>query len=173
MSKPLDKQIKELVDKVTKALEKAVNSKSLYTSIGRDVSAQIKKRTRIGFGVKENASKQYNLKEAGRSKKYTKIREKFKKNLSKDTTPKKQNLTATGQLLDSITSIPSAGSVKITLKSDRGNGLDGKPSKTNNFKIASGQKEKGREFLNLSSAEKNEIKRKLERIIQDTIKRLK
>jgi hypothetical protein len=88
--------------------------------------------------------------------KTVKHREKYSKNLHPDTSPGKSNLTATGQLLDSVTGKAVGDKVNISLKGKRKKGLDGKRSNVSNDTVGEGMRLQGREFLKLSEQEKQE-----------------
>jgi len=166
MSKPLDKQIKELVDKVKKELEKAVASKSFYDEIGKEVSNQIRKRTRLGYGSSPSGQ-QVKLASLKESTVENRKRTKKKGNLSNLTTPKKSNLTETAQLLDAIEH--KSTNQKVTIQfSDRR-----KDSKIGNKKLAGYVQQAGRRFFDLTTAETSSLKRLVEKKIQELIKRLK
>lgn len=90
--------------KVTKRIERSLNeviSKKAMTAMGQFATALIVKRTRLGSGVEENF---------GPKKKLGKLKDNYIKKrgmfsgLSSLTTPKKSNLTLTGQMLDSMES---------------------------------------------------------------------
>lgn len=169
MSNPSD-QLKELVAKVEKTLKKVLKSKSFYDDLGEFVSNQIRKRTRIGKGVSPsgNQTKLNPLKPS--TKKY---REKYKKNLSENTRAGKSNLTATGQLLDSIEYKSTNAKTKISFADKRSKELSGAASTISNSKVAGYVQKAGRRFFGLTTGEQNELKRIIEKKIQEITKRLK
>lgn len=98
------------------------------------------------------------------------MREFYSDNLHPDTTPIKSNLTATGQLLDSITGKRESDKVKISLKGKRKKELSGARSKLTNDEVGKYVRENGREFLKLSVDEKQEAIDLATQIILEQIK---
>jgi len=90
--------------------------------------------------------------------------------LHPDTTPSKSNLTATGQLLDSITGKRAGDRVNISLKGKRKKELSGAKSKLTNDEVGKYVRENGREFLKLSVDEKQEAIDLATQIILEQIK---
>lgn len=78
------------------------------------------------------------------------------KRLSQDTSPSTSNLTATGQLLDSVKGEAQGDRVKISLKGKRKKELSGNKSQLSNDQVGEYVREGGREFLKLSPEEKQE-----------------
>lgn len=165
MAKELSQQIKDLVKKITKELEQTVKSKAFYDEIGEEVSTQIRKRTRLGYGI-GGAESQVKLKPTAPSTKKSKEYKKKKGKLSDQTTPKKSNLTDTGQLLDSIQHKASLQKVVIDFKNLR------KDSEIGNKELAS-HVQVDRPFFGLTNPEKNRLRRLIEKKIQEMVKRLK
>jgi hypothetical protein len=123
------------------------------------IPAQIRKRTQLGKDLKggkikpiEDSTKDY--------------RKRYSKNLDSNTTPNRSNLTATGQMLNSIESKAKGLVYEITLKSKRTKDLSGSTSKVTNAEIKDFQEKQGRFFWGLTDFEKVFIVREL-------IKRLK
>lgn len=165
MAKELSQQIKDLVKKITKELEQTVKSKAFYDEVGEEVSTQIRKRTRLGYGISGTES-QVKLKPTAPSTKKGKEFKKKKGKLSGLTTPKKSNLTDTGQLLDSINHKASIQKVVIGFKDQR------KDSEIGNKELAK-HVQVDRPFFGLTTPEKNRLKRLIEKKIQEMVKRLK
>lgn len=167
MSKPLDKQIKEITEKITKELEKTIKSKAFYDEIGKGVATQIRKRTRLGYGVNASGA-QVKLEPTKPSTQKAKQKKKEQGKLSPQTTPKRSNLTDTGQLLDAIHHKSTDSKTTIQFKDSRKN------SELGNKKLAEVvQFIGGRIFFELTNPEKNNLKRVIEKKIQELIKRLK
>lgn len=166
MSKPLDKQIAAIVKKVTDELTKTVKSKSFYDEIGEEISNQIRKRTRLGYGI-SGTDTRTKLLPTKRSTQLAKERKKKAGTLSKLTTPKRSNLTDTGQLLDSIEYKSTTD--KTTIQFDDGR----RDSEIGNKKLAQYVQDQGRKFFGLTAPEKNQLRRLIEKKIQEMVKRLK
>jgi hypothetical protein len=144
-----------------KQIEKYLNSRisKAMDEVSELIPAQIRKRTQLGKDLKggkikpiENSTKAY--------------RKRYSKNLDSNTTPNRSNLTATGQLLNSIESKAKGLVYEITLKDKRSKDLSGSTSKASNTEIKDFQEKQGRFFWGLTDFEKVFIVREL-------IKRLK
>lgn len=167
MTKPLDQQIKEITEKIKKELEKTVKSKAFYDEIGEGVANQIRKRTRLGYGVNASGA-QVKLEPTAPATQKAKQQKKKEGKLSNQTTPKRSNLTDTGQLLDSIHHKSTNDKTTIQFKNARKN------SEIGNKRLAEiVQFIGGRIFFELTNPEKNNLKRVIEKKIQELIKRLK
>lgn len=116
----------------------------------------IKVRTRLGKGV-ENGSFYSLQSQKPLSPKYQKFRKKFT-GLSQFTTPKRSNLTLTGQMLDSIKGIRSG--LRFTFFFDN----------TDADKKAKWAADGGRPFFELSNSEKNGIFRRVTQIIKEELR---
>jgi hypothetical protein len=98
-------------------------------------------------------------------------RERYQDNLHPDTSPGTSNLTATGQLLDSIQGRSTGSKVSIEIKGGRRRGeLSGSDSRITNKKLRKYVEDQGREFLQLSEAEREEAKDLARQIILDEIR---
>ena len=96
---------------------------------------------------------------------------KDKPNLSSDTSPETSNLTATGQLIDSIKGKNIGNKVIIEPgKSKRKGELYGQKSKLTNKQVNKYVDENGREFLKLSKAEEKEAFELAKDIITEEIR---
>ncbi len=104
------------------------------------------------------------------SKSYIEFRSKAD-DLSSDTTPDKSNLTATGQLIDSIKGKNVGTKVVIEPgKAKRKGELYGRKSTLTNKQVNKYVDENGREFLKLSSEEKKQAEELAKQIIEDEIR---
>jgi hypothetical protein len=100
------------------------------------------------------------------------IRERYERNLSKDTTPETSNLTATGQLLDAITGKSVGGKVTITVKkTKRKRELSGSRSGLTNEQVRS-YVENEREFLTLNEQDKDEVIKVATEIVKEKLRDL-
>lgn len=147
---------------------KAVFNASVCQKLAHEVATQIKKRTRLGYGVRRGGQ-QKPL--AVLSDPYVEFRRKHKSELFEDTQPKRSNLTATGQLLNAITGKGSTARIEISLTPDgRSKGLGGvKPKDLTNSKLL-GYVEKLRRFFALTNPEKNRFVREVKLILKTGIK---
>lgn len=99
-------------------------------------------------------------------------RSRYKKRLSKDTTPATSNLTATGQLLDALTGKSLGGKVTIFIKNNkRRKELSGTRPTLTNEQVRE-YVEKEREFLVLSNQDKKEVIEVATEIIRQNIRDL-
>lgn len=183
----IDKQIQEVVDgKLRRALDKGIDG-----SFAEAQKTKIVKRTQLGIGVDERGngykfpklSENYKEMRQGKARWYTdksgkKIRvPKNKGNtdfvkkpkLAGTTTPAKSNITATGQLLKSLTTVKvkMTGGIKwiIRVGDRRGRGLFGYPSSIGNRELVKILESKGRRFMDFTNAQKNQISREIRLII--------
>jgi hypothetical protein len=113
------------------------------------LSELIKKRTRLGYGVKKDGGEKSPLKAL--SKGYKKTRKDSGK-LSSLTSVNKSNLTFTGQLLNSLFGVgTSIGKGEVYIKEERNDGVQ-------NSDIVDGQEKKqGRSFFYVSKLEKQQL----------------
>ena len=150
-------QLKALKKKV----EEALGDNPEMDFILDELPAIIRIRTRLGKGVDEGGSitKLDKLSDA-----YVKVRAKSK--LHKDTKTKKSNLTFTGQMLDSIKGERRG---MLFIFGFKGNRADGKIT---NDKLAQYNREKGRPFFKLSKSEESGLRRKITKIIKESVKKL-
>jgi len=136
--KDFAKKLKELSEQIVKE----VTNTQFMLELGGKASNLIFKRTRLGYGVSQQGSDKERLKPLSDS--YKKVRKAHPQ--STNTSPAKSNLTRTGEMLDAIQPIKTAiGSVTIGLKDSI------------NSNKAQWNTEKGRPFMNLSSAEMKQI----------------
>lgn len=162
-------QFKKYIDKTLENISS--NDKQMYDMIGKEVSEQIKKRTRLGYGADKLNAQQTKLaklsesyvqfrkgklafatnKDTGNVYPYTPL---SKPTLSADTSPTKSNLTLTGDMLDDITYESKKDSVNITFRS--------KESMEKAAWAHEGSKNRPkRQFMNISSSEYNKISKLL------------
>ena len=100
-----------------------------------------------------------------------KYRERYSDNLHPDTGPRTSNLTGTGQLIDAIQGKSFGSKVKIDIKSGKRKGeLSGGRSKKTNKEVRKYVEDAGREFLELSIAERKEAEELAKDIILEQIR---
>jgi hypothetical protein len=98
-------------------------------------------------------------------------RERYQDNLHPDTDPRTSNLTATGQLLDAIQGKSTGSKVRVDIKAGRRRGeLSGSDSSITNKKLREYVEQSGREFLELSEAEREEAIELVKEIILQEIR---
>lgn len=138
--------------KVEEKLALLLSPQTLNT-VGATFAEQIKKRTRLGYGVPDPGVAQEKLKPL--SDDYKKWRKENKSKLSDATTPAKSNLTQTGEMLDSITYRVEGRSVILFF--------------SNAFAKykAWANTERGRPFFTLSKAERKQLRDLLMKILRD------
>ena len=134
-----------------KALDKVVRSSS-FRKIAEDLVVQIRKRTRLGYGVKEGG-KQNKLTKLSDS--YKEYRKKNKGKLSNQTTPSKSNLTLTGEMLDSMQVKVEGGTIVVSF----GTKFAGQKAKW----VTTAKEQ--RRFLDLTTGERKQIAEEIRQLI--------
>jgi hypothetical protein len=102
-------------------------------------------------------------------------RERYKDNLSSDTDPSKSNLTATGQLLDSLQFKVANGKITVTVNNKRRKpGLSGGKTKSTNDEVRKHLEDisKDFEFLKLSDDELQEVTELTRQLLEDGLRDL-
>lgn len=146
----------EIKEALSKAIKKATSKQSLK-KYGNQVVDDIKRRTRLGFGVKEHGGKRYSLSSKPLSAAYLKFRKKHKKLLHGETSPTKHNLTFTGQLLNAMKAEVKSRTIEVNFHNRR-------PPKPSNAEIA-GYVSKDRPFLNMSDRELQRLIKEIENVL--------
>jgi len=157
----VEKQIQEILERRVNRFVKAGQSKELLDKVGKEAVSQVVKRTRLGQGVRPPgggaASKLLPLKDI--TKKY---RSRYSNNLSPFTRDSRSNLTATGQLLDSITYRILNGTkskiIQLFFKDNRTYELNGGRARVRNDKLAGHVQKQGRSFFYLAQFEIKKIR---------------
>ena len=94
--------------------------------------------------------------------------------LSSKTTPSKSNLTATGQMLKSLTTVKiklkDGVAFRIKFSDRRGRDMWGESSKATNSEIAKYNADKGRHFFGFTKSQKNEIIKDIRQMIINFLK---
>jgi hypothetical protein len=100
-----------------------------------------------------------------------KYRERYKDNLHPDTSPRTSNLTGTGQLIDAVQGRSAGSRVTIDIKGGKRKGeLSGGRSTKTNKEVRKFVEDAGREFLELSKAERQEAEDLAKEIILEEIR---
>jgi hypothetical protein len=160
-SEDYDKKLKALLDKVFAAANMA--------QWMQETADDIKKRTRLGYGVEKDYASKEKLKYL--SEKYIEYRKKDKHGeLSSATSARKSNLTYTGQMLDALRG-SSKGKYQgeVWLKDERKPTKNQKRSFGNND-LAVWNAEKGRNFMAISDLEFKRLNQKIEKVLTEEIR---
>lgn len=181
----IDKQVSE---SVTKAVAQAVNQ-GVTQAYVEELKDRVVNRTRLGIGVNPINGKGYKLpplsegyktaRKGTKIAKQNKFDAKRKRNakkkelpppkLTSTTTPSKSNLTATGQLLRSLTvakaRITGGVAFFINVGDNRGKDLFGRSSKIGNKTLVGYLAQQGRVFLGFTNSQKNQITKEIRQII--------
>ena len=163
----IDEQVeKALRSKVDKAIVQGFGERYADT-----LKERIVKRTRLGVGIGTNRNSE-KLKPLQDD--YKKVRRDNKIRLASTTKPARSNVTATGQLLNSLTTvkIKIENGVKylITVSDRRGRDLSGNPSKIGNKRLVTYLERQGRKFLGFTKPQINEITRDIRRRLINLLK---
>ena len=148
------KDIKELMKTLEKAKEELLDT---IQDVGDEAANLIRKRTRLGYGVAEKGASKHKL--TALNEKYAR-RRKHLINTSL-TTPKRSNLTQTGEMLDSLTAVKkSDDTVEITFSSEEA------------MDKATWNTDKGRPFNNLSRSEIRQLKQSIQTKLDKILKKI-
>lgn len=155
--------LKGLFAKVRRAIGPAQN-KLVLKLLSAEAISIIVKRTRLGYGVKKEGGERFKLSSIPWSEKYKLIRKTAP--LDETTSPKKSNLTFTGQMLRSVKVIKMTGNtIVIGPTGSRDDGLT-------NSEVAADNAKRGRTFMALSGNEHKQLTRLARRSFTDLLKRL-
>lgn len=159
------KKLQDILKRISFTVKEAVNREAL-DSLGSFAVNVVVKRTRLGYGVNTQFAKKQRL--APLNPGYVKARKMFD-GLSDLTTPKRSNLTRTGQMLDSIRHKVRGTSVEIRPEGRR---KDGKLNSDIAYYNAIGGKNRPpRVFMNISELEYKQILRFYRKTFGDLLRR--
>ena len=165
MKSKASKKLQDILKRISSTVKEAVNREAL-DSIGLFAVNLVVKRTRLGYGVSRQFDKKQRL--APLSPGYVKSRKMFE-GLSDLTTPKRSNLTRTGQMLDSIRHKVKGNSVEIRPEGRR---TDGKLNSDIAYYNAIGGKNRPRRvFMNISELEYKQILRFYRKTFGDLLRK--
>lgn len=160
-----------IMDARAKTIQKAIDRgiSDALSAFTKDVPKQVTTRSKLGGGVQKANKDGYGgqrIKFAPLSERYKDVRRKYRSKLSQDTSVSKSNLTATGQLLESLKGRKKPGDVlEVFASGNRTKELDGSSSTLSNEQVL--EKVEGkRPFLGLTDAEVNKFQREARKIIQ-------
>lgn len=156
----IEKQLNEIILKKVGEVQKKGIPDSVVRKVGDEAKQQIIKRTRLGKGVRPQGGGIFDL--AGLKDSTIDKRERYDFNLSPFTRPTRSNLTATGQLLDSITyRIFKTGQdkgIELFFKENRRKELEGGPARVRHKDLANYVERGGRPFFYLADFEIEKMK---------------
>jgi hypothetical protein len=163
------------LSKITEAIKESVFGRQQMKEFMQGLANDIKKRTRMGYGVGRDLGPKGKF--LPLSKKYKKYR-KEKASLSEFTKPTRSNLTLSGQLLDSLIA-DSSGTLKgeITIKDTRKPIKGQKKTPTNN-QLAEWHEEGAgklpkRPFMHVSIAEYDRLVQAMQKKLNAQLKKTK
>jgi hypothetical protein len=138
-----------------------VTAPASMRKIGEQAAAMIKLRSRLGHGVPADGQEKARFKPLAEST----VKARQRGALHSETTPKRSNLTRSGQLLDSegVTKV-DAGKVSVGPSGQRSDG------KTNE-QVAQFVTAAGRAFNHLSKVELKRLQDEVKKLLRETIKR--
>lgn len=155
-------QLSDIVKRIDASLTDATNRKQMR-ALAIEAIKLIQKRTRLGYGVKQNFGKREVLDEL--SPKYFNQRKRMQ--LSSRTTPRKSNLTRTGHMLFSMGIIEEKkGEIVIGPTGSNEDGIS-------NLSVAEYQEGQGRTFNRISLNEFNQLRRLYRKNFGDLLKKRK
>jgi hypothetical protein len=159
--------LKNFVDKLYETFD-GMQSKAVRTSLAEESIGYITIRTRLGYGVERDEAPKGKLKPL--SPNYIKFRSRYQ-DLYGLTTPKKSNLTLTGQLLNSL-KIKKTTQTQIIIGPSGKRYTVGKVKSRNltNERLAEYVADAGRPFLHLSDLEVKKLEQFYRRTFADMIK---
>ena len=152
-------KINDIIAKVKQTVS-SLGKRSIMKQIGRDLTKEIVRRTRLGRGVKEQGSGTVPLKPLAASYKKQRQRLRRRSTLSSKTTPAKSNLTKTGEMLDDMTFTTRPKEVEIFFRSQESR------------RKAQIVQDQGREFMKLSKKEITDIAKIIEAQLKKALSKL-
>lgn len=163
MAKPKDieARTKEIMEELSRP------EKLLY--YGKLVAEMIRKRTRLGYGVKDRGEERAKLKDLKPSTIEDRKRAQKRGELSGSTIPGRSNLTRSGQLLDSEDATLVGTSVIVGPTGTRNDPK--RKNQKSNLDIARYQHLQGRDFNNLSNSEVNQLKNMIRKDVKTLLEK--
>lgn len=139
-------------------IQNTVN-RQLIQKLGEMAVEQIRNRTRLGYGVPDLGAPQQKLQPLKDSTISNRKRSKGRGTLSGKTSPKKSNLTHTGELLDSIRFVGQDNRLEIYIAGER------------NRSVAEFVADQGRPFFTLSKSEVSRLVDVIQQAIDTYLKK--
>lgn len=152
-------------DKIRMRIENVLRGYDLGPH-SKDAAERIKKRTRLGYGVEGGVRGGQRERLGKLSDSYIATRKKARRSgkLSSATSPKRSNLTFTGQLLDSLRGMVKGNKIIVYLKKNRDDG------KTNP-QVAGYVENGGRPFFELTDKEVKGLRNNIKKDLIKTLRR--
>jgi hypothetical protein len=172
------KNMSGLVKNIDESLKKKVlqsfDDRDKY-SLGDFIERLIRVRTRLGYGVDQNEGQKTKLKPLKDSTVKTRVNSKKRGDLSNETSPKRSNLTASGELLESIVYKLTKLGIKLYIPKTKHKGTDATNEEIASYMQNGTNTAPKRPFFNVSAAEIKQIKRFVQNIIKSKLsgKRIK
>jgi len=164
-------KVEKQMMRFTKLLRKVVDdtaSKEVMEAVGNQAVEIIKRQARLGNDYK-TGGKFKNLSDS-----YISKRNKYKSELDPRTRPKRSNVTATGQLIESLKlSDIRARSVEVEASGNRKGGSPFDSGKKTNAEVAYWVEYHGRHFLGLNDKTREQLTRFYKRIVDAVVRRSK
>lgn len=161
------KRLDTLMEIFRDAIEKEITA-PVAKKLGEGLASQIKKRTRLGYGVNKFGAR---IKLDALSDDYVDKRVEYKENLSDATTAKRSNLTATGQLLDAIKGGGERAKPIVSISGKRSRELTGSKSRKSNAQVSNFVAMNGRPFFGLTTSERKAFVREVKTILLAGVKK--
>lgn len=162
-------QFNNIMKRLQTSVKEALKPMALQPT-GDFAASIIVKRTRLGYGVENQYGSKQKL--APLASSYVKQRKMFA-GLNPLTTPKKSNLTRTGQMLDSVKAIARNGVIYIEPTGTRDDGKKNLDVAIWNHKGDRKRNRPPRVFMNLSQLEFNQTVRFYRKTFTDLLRKLK
>lgn len=156
-----------------KKVWKKFRKKSVLSPIADELVTMIKVRTRKGYGVKEEGSSQEKFVDFEASTLKSRARLKKQGKLMSGVGAKRNALSASGQLVDSVSQKTRTGQSELFLKENRDDGLSNNELKDWHEKgISSKRGPKKRPFFHVSDKEEKKVKNLVRKEIKEIIRKL-
>jgi phage gpG-like protein len=156
----IESDLKAFNDKLQRALEELVSSKNLQ-QIGDFEAGLVKRRSRLGYGVPTDGGSKQKFKALAPAT----IASRKRKKLASETTPKKSNLTETGQLLNDLVAKIEGRSTIIGHTKDRNKRIGA-------FHQTGGGRLPQRRYLGLAKEDIKQITAQMQDIFTDILNKL-
>ena len=148
MAKKTETQINDLKKRLEKQFGLIV-TKPVMKKLGIFLVGDMQKRIRLGYGVPKQEGKRKSLKSMKpHTLQYTKFRQKNRSELDPTTSPRKQNLTFTGQLVRDLRSKATKSNFKIMHSTSKRD-----DESISNRQLSQFVQDKGRIYMNVSDLE--------------------
>ncbi len=168
MARAATNRMRDICAKIRRTVAEDPTTPTVMRTLGEFAIVLIVKRTRLGFGTPDGgngAGERFTLKPLADTTIDARKRMGRRGTLSDVTSPKRSNLTATGQMLDSM-AVTAVSSTTVSV-APTGSRQGGGPS---NAEVAAYVSEQGRSFLQLSRLEADQLTRFYRNIFGDLLR---